>query len=219
MHFFRSNAMTKKSTAGHCWGFYWWSDIGHGNSVLLTQPSPLVPLQSVQLESPVPCHMLSPFPVVHLTGQLWATAVWVLQTQLWYTHPTEIFTLSCQRKKQDEGIGAVCVSVCAGCVSVLICTASHGHVDVCEPYGCFCVYMLGTHAQPHYWQDLGTLSCSSLHTISSCHKRQQKTSQGFSYLVSCKQRIATVVWRVALADFSWWVPQQDTGENIFLGQP
>lgn len=73
----------------------------------------------------------------------------------------QTFTLSCQRKKQDEDIGAVCV--CAGRVSVLICAASHVHV--CVPYGCLCVHILGTHAQPRYRQDLGAWSCSSLRSI------------------------------------------------------
>lgn len=83
------------------------------------------------------------------------------------------FTLSCERKKQDEDIGFVCGFVCAACVFVLICAASHVHV--CVPYESLCVHILGTHSAS-LLTGPGAWSCSSFPAT----KLPQKATKNFT---------------------------------------
>lgn len=96
------------------------------------------------------------------------------------------FTLSCQGKKQDEDTGPVYVFVCAGCVFVLLCAASHAHV--CVPCGCLCAHIGNTRSAP-LLTGPGSLELQQPPCCQAATKGNKKTFLGLFHLGSFKQEL------------------------------
>lgn len=134
----------------------------------------------------------------------------------WVIYPTHWPSPWAARERSRMRTLALFVVLCVLGVCLCCCVQPAMHMCVCHMG--VCVHILGTHAQPHYWQDLGAWSCSSLHAVKLPQKATKKLSWVYSTWEVLNNNCNSAL-ESSSSDFSCWVSQQNTGENTLLGEP